>query len=527
MTTTDLAMEVIQERGNAVDMLEALGVHLDEMPVLRPGLDYRNKHLYVTLPIDRDETKTVKSGKATKEVTQRVTATIAIRSAGPDDDGPAVFLYDDDSVRAQGFRFPQSFVQELVNRWPTNSMHDYLARDHDPVDPATLYDRIRQVYRDHVEYPDDIYYSLVPLFIMGSYVFRIFPATGYIHFNGTAASGKSQNLRILQALGLNTVWASNMSTASLFRQVAGCPGIICVDEAESFESERGQELRQILLSGYNDGSTVTRTERGANEKFVVVRYEAYAPKVLASINPLDSTLASRCIVVPMAPAIRTIPEFDATDARWADIRADLYVWAMTHVNELADLRDHWFREKRHEKAPGIKSRAWEIAMQYFILGDHVGGDELVDQLRVFFDNYFAKAAKTREDNDRQYTLLKALPRVMSEVAPHPDFFYTLKEIHTIAVSFIEEDAREYYKTRTVARHLTSLGFKETRTAKGGKQIQLLEGQVRRAFEQRHVTPFPEDEEWLSGTRSYQDTTPPSAPAQAVPVDQDDWLDDEG
>lgn len=526
MTVDDLALDVIKERGNPLDLLNALGIHLDEMPVLRPGLDYRNGHLYVTLPVDRDETTTVGRGKSAKQVTKRVTATMAVRSPGPNDQYPALFLYDEDSVRAQGFRFPQTAVQELTTRWPLNMLHDYLAGTHEPVDPLALYNELRAVYREHVEYPDDIYYSIVPLFIMGSYVFRVFPATGYLHFNGSAQSGKSQNMRLLSAFGLNTVWASNMSTASLFRQVAGCPGIICVDEAESFESERGQELRQILLSGYNDGSTVTRTERGPNDRFLVVRYEAYSPKVLASINPQDSTLASRCIVIPMAPAIRPIPDFDPASDAWANIRGRLYIWAMTNVDRIVAHRNEWFSTKRYTRAPDIKSRAWEIAMQYLILADHIAGDELVDQLVTFFNTYFAKAAKTREDNDKQYTLLKVLPRVLATTHPHPDFYYGLKDIHETVTSYLEEDVREYYKTRTVARHLTSLGFKETRTAKGGKQIQLLESEIRRAFEQRHVTPFDEDADWLTGTNSYQEHTVFDAPSTpASEPEQTDWLSD--
>jgi hypothetical protein len=500
---------------NPADDLRALSFHFDDMPVLRPGLDYHGGYLYVTIPMDRDQPRKVGRGAHQKEVIDRVTATVAVRSAGPEIPTPVVFPYDEDGVKAAGFRFPQTFTQAETSRWPMASLDRYLNGTAKIVDPKALFERIREAYRTYVEFPAPVYYDVVPLFLMTSYVFRMFGSTGYIHFNGTMASGKSQNLRLLEALGFNAMWASSMTQASMFRQVAGCPGLICVDEAERFDSEKGQDLRQIILAGYSDGSRATRAERGANERWVTVRYDVYCPKVLASINPLDPTMSSRCLIIPMQRALRNIPDLDIDSPVWADIRGELYTWALQWHPAIRRIRDDW-RATRAERVPKLKSRNWEIAQSYVTMAEHVGGEGLADSIATFFVEYFASAAKSSEDQDKQYTLLKCLPRMLQSTFPHPGFYYSVKDIHMVVSSYLEEDAREYYKSRTTGRHLKTLGFRDSRAAKGGQQVYIPEAQVREAMDRHNVTAFDEDIPWRREETSYQITSgfkPPEEPEQ--------------
>lgn len=521
-----VALQVVAERGDARQKFEAWGYHTEHQEVLRPGMDYRNGCLYMTFPIDRSETKTVGRGKASREIEVRSTSTIAVRSAHPKTGKPTFFPYDEDTIRGAGFRFPQTFTQGLESRWSMDSMIEYINESAPPVDARDLFDEIRRVYSAHVEYPEDTHYDLVSLFVMGTYLYRLFDRTGYLHFNGTRASGKSQNLRILYALGFNTVWSSNLSAAALFRQVAGNPGLLCIDEAESFESEKGQEIRSLLLSGYVEGGTVGRVERTADQTFQIVQYEVYAPKAIASINPLDPTLNSRCIVIPMETALRPIPDFQAGDKRWADLRDRLYLWAFTHINEVAAIRDAW-TEKRHLATPDLRGRTWEISAPLLIMADHVGGDALVTRIHEHLKTYFETSTKSLEDSDRQFTLLKCLPRVLAEKAPHPGGYYDVKDIHDVVSGYLDTDAKDFYKTRTVGRHLLTLNFKDKKVAKGGTQYRLTEDAIRAAMNRRRITPFVEDEEWLAGSKSYTDTRPaavdPPEPEQPPEDDALSWL----
>lgn len=494
---------------------EAFGFHTaltdQDTPILRPGIDYRAGHLYMTFPLDKTEIVWTGKGQNAKEVEKISMATVCVA----DNDW---FPYTEEHVTRKGFRWPSTFTQETVSRWPLRRITNFClkpkSRDH--IDPHQLWTELRSIFLECVEYPADIYYDIMPLFIMSSYIYRIFPSMGYIHFNGTKASGKSQNLRLISALGFNTVWAANMTSAALFRQVAGCPGILCVDEIESFEGERGQELRLLLNSGYADGAVARRTEKGPNDAFIVKPYDTYCPKVLASINPIEPTLQSRCIVIPMVPAIRRMPDIDLNDPRWLVMRTKLYQWAFEHATAVNLIRQTW-AVQRATRAPGLINRSNEVSQSLITLAIHAGGEHVTENVLAFFLDYFSKAQGAQEQADRQALLLKVLPRVLA-IKKSWTGYYTLADIHEVSSEYIDADSREFYHTKTVSKHLTVLGFTDRRTQKGGIQIRIDEAFLRDQLLKRHIPPFDEDVEWLAGNANYTDKPHTLFDEPAVPVE---------
>lgn len=506
---------------DALAFLDAAGYETEDTEILTPGLFYRDGLMYMTFPINKRETVTVGRGKDKKEIEKSVLATIAVSNRG------TVLPYTEEAVTRAGYRFPPTFTQDNETRWPLPLMRGYLLERGSHAGappPGEMFAELRKIWFDHVEYGDDIYYDLMPLFVMGTYVYRLFQAITYIHFNGTRAAGKSQNLRLLRAFGFNTKWASNMSSASLYRQVAGSPGVICIDEAESFDGERGEELRRLLNAGYIQGETAMRTE-AQGDSWVVKSYEVFVPKVIASINPLEPTIQTRCIVVPMAPALRKIPEFDFTEERWAQTRDRLYRWAMANAETVASIYTEWNDRKRYTTAENIRNRAWQTSQLFIVLGEHVGGDAMVKKLITFFEGYYTQMAKSQEEADKQLLLLKCLPRVMATKASWKNgTAWALKDIHEIASEYLEEDAREYYKTKAVSRHLTALGFRDRETHKGGTLVVMTEQAVRDQFNKRHVSPFDEDKDWLEGKTDYAHAHGDAEEAGSAPERDFSWLD---
>lgn len=491
-------------------------IRWDTKPPLRPGYDFRDGRVFVTLPAQGAVTKTKGRGKDKEEYVAYEPVVACITN------DPSQFIFDEDNVTALGYEYPSTVMLPSSRRWSERAIANFLSKQTEPPDPFLLYSRLRDIYVEFIEFADERYYDIMPLFVMSTYVFRLFKSFGYIHFNGTAASGKSQNLRMLQALAFNTVWASNMSSPALFRTMAGNPGTICIDEAESFESERGQELRQILNAGYIDGAVVARAERGTNEAFRVVNYEAYGPKVLASINPLDDVLASRSLVVTMMPAVRTIPEFDQYESRWQQVRDNLYLWTMHHSTDLAHAVEEWNSAKRFDLAPKLRSRQWQVAQTYLVLADYIDeSGKLRDDLIEWFNAYYVETQRSQDSTDRMRLLLKTLPRVLREKQPWERHWYNIKDIHELVKELLEEDQTEYFKTRTVSKNLASLGFRKRRSVRNqGTQVYLTEEEVRECMNRRRVEPFPEDEEWLLGATSYAE--PPSAHLPSDETRDDLW-----
>lgn len=469
----------------------------EDTPTLRPGTDWHGDLLYMTFPIDRMVPEEKGRGKQKETVLVRKPRTMVISSSRD------AFWYEPEEVANRGFRFPpQGFLQETVTRWPINEVQDFIHGKETIVSGTQLYLDLFGIYEKYVEYTQDIFYALIPYYIMGSYLYRLFPTIGYLHFNGTAASGKSQNLKLLKVLGFNCVWASNLSTASLYRQVDGCPGLICIDEAESFDGERGEELRRLLNAGYKDGEPVMRAEATGDGTFAVRKYDVYSPKALASINPLEPVVMSRCLVVPMQPAsIKEITEFRETDPKWAALRNRLYHWAMQNAHTIGEAYRDWNEELRFSHAKALTNRTWEITQLFIVLAYSLNGMEEAEKLIAFFAEYFAEQQKSAEEVDRQRLLLKCLPEVIRDKDAHSGG-YLLKDIHDVVEQYLDEDYREYYKTKQVSKHLSALGFKGRGKIKGGTTVPLDEEEIRSQFKKRNVTPFPADETWLKGEISY-------------------------
>ena len=126
-----------------------------------------------------------------------------------------------------------------------------------------------------------------------------------------------------------------MTAPDLYRGIAGDPGVICIDEQEKWIGERAEALKAILRSGYGEGMEVTRQRQREDGRWERDSFPVYCPKALASINPLDDTTQSRTIVVHMRPALRGIPEFDATRVeRWAGLRDDLHLWGLANAADI-------------------------------------------------------------------------------------------------------------------------------------------------------------------------------------------------
>jgi hypothetical protein len=482
-------------------------------PTLRPGMDFHAGTTYFTVPLTRNLVKTVGKGEKARDEAYRELQTYTVTSTHEG------FWYDEPSLLIEGFVPSEQVYQERNPRWSKDSTRGYIAGDVASPTSADLFASVRAAYTTYVDYADEMFHDLMALYIMYTYVFRLFDSTGYIHFNGTAASGKSRNLALLDALAFNTVWASSMSAASLYRKLAGSPGTTCIDESEGFDGERGEELRRILNAGYRDGATVIRTEKGPNDRYVPIEYEVFGPKALASINPLEPVIASRCIVVAMRPAIRELPDFEQDDQRWQDLRDSLYVWALDNAASIDVLRASWRTDKKERLAPRLIGRQWETSRQFIILADYIGGEPLAEQVITFFNEYFKKQQAALDATDRLRTTLRALPRVLATKAAHPGNQYGIKDIHEVIASYLEEDAREYFKTKHVGKNLDTIGFREKKRDRGGLRIVLNEDTIRNELRQRRVEPFPEDTDWLEGKVSYQNVTAP-------PADTEWWEDKE-
>lgn len=159
--------------------------------------------------------------------------------------------------------------------------------------PKRVFLHLKLLIERHVFLPNEHLSSLVALWVIGGYVFKLFQAYGYLRLNGLKDTGKTTLLSIIAECGFNGVLQSQMTKASLAETVHYLSATICLDEAEEKSMSSNDEYVQLLKGGYRyDGSYTKMSGKRMR------RLNTYSPKAIASIDPLgDEALDSRTITI--------------------------------------------------------------------------------------------------------------------------------------------------------------------------------------------------------------------------------------
>lgn len=148
--------------------------------------------------------------------------------------------------------------------------------------------------------------------------------------------GKTTVLHLLTSTVRRPLPTSNITPAALFRSIEKYQPTLLVDEADTFLAER-EELQGVLNSGHTRKTAyVIRT---VGEQHEPKLFSTWAPKVIALIGRLPSTLEDRAVQVPMrrkAPG-ETVERLRLDSLEKAEeIRRKALRWAADTVETLGD-----------------------------------------------------------------------------------------------------------------------------------------------------------------------------------------------
>lgn len=463
---------------------------------LYPGQDYDKDTLFYTVPAFIHTTKTSGKGDSKKTIPVIETHTTCVTSQGE------IFDYDEQTLYDRGYAFPKTFGKPREDSWGGEIVLEYAAGKTTPPNPRDLYMQVRKMYESYMEFSDENYYDIMTLWVLGTYMFKVFMSYPYLHFNGTRDSGKSQNLRLLKTLGFNTHWSGEMTAPDMYRHVAGNPGVICIDEAEKWRGERAEALMSILRSGYSKGMEVSRQRSMPDGRYEQERFPTYCPKAIASINPLDDTTRSRAIVVRMRPALRIIPLFKPDNDRWETLRNDLHLWGLNNASAVAKRYEQW-HDIHEERLPELSNRSWEISAALISLMDYIFDADEATRIGEWLIKYFDEQRRLTDSSDLTRLLALSLPSYIRDTPAHSQWYYPLKSVLDHLLDYLDDSDGTKLTARSLPRHLTPLGFGNIKASKRGRLVQILEGDLRRVFRERRIEPLSEDVDWLEERVNHQ------------------------
>ncbi|RLA42346.1 MAG: hypothetical protein DRR06_14665 [Gammaproteobacteria bacterium] len=466
----------------------------DDKAKLMPAFSVHHGHAYSVIPAIRKVKKTVGRGKDKTEVDEQEAQMVAIT------DDHRWLPYDNDVLSNDGlFAHEAPYIPQPPFRWHQKDAIRYVREQQTGRNTKDVFEELVDIWHSYAEFGAPVYYKILALYVLQTYMYTVWPATGYVHFNGTAGSGKSRCLQVIEAIGYNGRAAMNISPSAMFRTINGNPGVLCIDEAEAFKSEKDAEVYKLLLGGYDEhGQAIINDKVG--DTYRPTAYLTYCPKAVASISLLDSTLGSRTLIVPMVPAFKQ-PEELPPDGDWRYLRNDLHIWALQNAVQVQRFSRAWDSHSRFDRAKKLINRAWQIARPYIVLAASFD-ERLADELIDWFNDYYIDMQQMMQQADKNALVLKCLPQVIREKPPIQDEFFNIGQIHDVVLEHLEDDQHDYYKSKHTNDLLTALRIGEIREIQGKRCFRLNEALLRKAFAQRMIKPFDEDKDWFDGKTSY-------------------------
>ena len=156
-----------------------------------------------------------------------------------------------------------------------------------------IYLNLIDILKRYVDVPEESY-SLIALWIIGTYLHKEFPSYPFLFFNAMKGSGKTRLLKLTTYLSKDGQLLNSLTEAVLFRT----SGALGIDEFEGISRKGGENLRELLNSAYKKGTKVKRMRKKKSadgEEQVVEEFDVYRPIILANIWGMESVLGDRCI----------------------------------------------------------------------------------------------------------------------------------------------------------------------------------------------------------------------------------------
>lgn len=302
-----------------------------------------------------------------------------------------------------------------------------------------------------IDYEDsDIFYE-VALWLFGTYCHRAFESFAYKFYHGPTQTGKTRSLETLEQTCFNAILSPNMSPSSLFRSVESMACTLLMDETEKMKDKEGSaDIRQLILSGYKRGASVTRSEPVGDGGFKVVEYGTFSPKAFANISGLDDVLGNRTIPILMRrskiKSVLTAKLLTRKRKRyWQDIRDHAYLLVYHHWRRICELIE---KHADTEVVEDIEGRPLELWYSIFVLAElfeENGCTGLSDKMYQLASQYVKDMVAMFEQSS-EGSMIHALRFLMWDAEPpfktQHYRFQDIKKYFAKQIAFADEEIDE-------------------------------------------------------------------------------------
>lgn len=349
-------------------------------------------------------------------------------------------LLCEEELISKGFYIERT--PSLLPRWSNRSIEAFINNE-TRIGMAEVFNEIYQLVKKYIDFGSNVWAKYLALWIIGSYFHRLFETYPYIHLNGDMESGKTKTLMLTAWLSFNGELTFNSSPSYVVRAVHNNHSTCCIDEVEGLRYSKDQDSQLLIAmynSGYKKGSYCGKSEQfEKNGQWLPKQYEAYAPKIFASIRGLEASLNSRCIPITMLKtANKEIKnrELDSNDEAFRLIRDKLYHIMLSY---LVPIRAFYKTITDEE----ILGREWELWRSILAMAKVIDTDqELKLNLYSEIRAHALEVQKLKKEARKEETITPKILAVLEElpVCPNPDNFWSTEEL----LNFLKDSGEEAF-----------------------------------------------------------------------------------
>jgi len=218
-----------------------------------------------------------------------------------------------------------------------------LSREETKIKLLDCYERIKEVLKHYLDMNED-YYSLISIWILGTYYHENFSSYPYLYFNAMRGSGKSRALKLICRLSKDGSVMASPTEAVLFRTT----GTIGIDEFEGVANKDKNSIRELLNGAYKKGIKIYRMKKVKSLSGVemeVEEFDVYRPVLMANIWGMEEVLEDRSITLILEKSnhplkTRLVEDFEENEVI-KYILKNILRCSLCSVVSLKNINLHW------------------------------------------------------------------------------------------------------------------------------------------------------------------------------------------
>lgn len=252
-------------------------------------------------------------------------------------------------IPIQQLNFEVSLRQEVphAKEWSKKGITKY--HNYGPPDATEVFNRIIKVVDHFIDFKKSLsdqntMCKFIACYILSTWFLDGFEVIGYMWINGERGSGKTNLLILISELSYLGQFISHSGSFASLRDMADYGATLCCDDAETITNPKENPDKQaLLLAGNHKGIQVSLKEPGPNRTWTTRYVNAFCPRAFSAINLPDSTLASRCIIVPLLRTNNSKKgnidpmEYDEWPVNRLELLDDLWALGLSYLPSIPEL----------------------------------------------------------------------------------------------------------------------------------------------------------------------------------------------